>query len=161
MTRDLACLGSHPAHGRIEWRAPFLATDAGRSTSRRPRQKNDCTVRALALATGSTYDEAYEALAAAGRKCAGRFHFGRWAKDATFNGHRFVWRPFPAIKGELRMNPVRFAMANPKGSFILRVSKHVLAAVDGVLMDDSAEQGSSGLEWRCVYGAWEAVCAST
>lgn len=45
----------------------YVRCDAGRSASRRPRQKNDCTVRALALARGLTYDEAYDTLKAAGR----------------------------------------------------------------------------------------------
>lgn len=38
----------------------WVKSDAGRSESRRPRQKNDCTVRALALALELRYDDAYD-----------------------------------------------------------------------------------------------------
>lgn len=157
MTDELVCLGQHPVHGRVDWRARFLATDAGRAQSRRPRQSNDCTVRALALATGTDYDDAYDTLAAAGRRCARGFHFRAWAKGATFNGFSFEWAAFPAVKGDWRMNPVRFAIAHPEGRFILKTAKHVLAVVDGVIMDSTPRQGPMGLEWRCVYGAWRAV----
>lgn len=33
---------------------PFKYSDGGRSESRRPKQRNDCTVRALAIVTGQT-----------------------------------------------------------------------------------------------------------
>lgn len=51
----------------------FQQTDAGRAKSRRPRQKNDCTVRALALARSLHYDAAYDDLKKAGRGCSERF----------------------------------------------------------------------------------------
>lgn len=46
---------------------PWICTDAGRSQSKRPRQSNDCTVRALALALDCPYDQAYDTLKTAGR----------------------------------------------------------------------------------------------
>ncbi len=153
MSEQLVLLGCRDGE-RFDMRCPFLATDGGRSRSKRARQKNDCTVRALALAAGVDYDMAYDALAAAGRQVSRGFDFRKWAAKAEFGGYRFQWVPFPARKGEWRMNPVTFAIEHPTGRFILRLSKHVVACVDGVVMDTSSDQGAMGLEWRCVYGAW-------
>lgn len=156
MMDQLVNQGSHPVTGNFDERCAFLPTDAGRSTSRRPRQSNDCTVRALALVTGLPYDEVYDRCALEGRKCGKGMHLKDWLPAATVGGYRFVWTPFPAIKGQRRMNPVTFARKYPEGRFILRLSKHVVACVNGVIMDTSENQGPMGLGWRCVYGAWEA-----
>lgn len=137
---------------RFLFTVPWDRHDAGRSESRRPRQSNDCTVRALATATGADYDDAYDALMRCGRKAARGFNFRNWAKDAEFNGFRFVWCAFPAVKGMWRVNPVTFALTCPEGRFILRTAKHVLACVDGRISDTSR-----GAEAACVYGAWTAV----
>jgi hypothetical protein len=83
----------------------FVFDDGGRSQSKRPKQKNDCTVRALAIACEITYDEAYEMLAAAGRSCSRGFApFSRWAQKEP----GLEWTPFPAVKGRRRMNPTKF-----------------------------------------------------
>lgn len=129
---------------------PFDLTDAGRSTSRRPRQSNDCTVRALARTTGAAYDDAYDALMKGGRKAGRGFNFRAWAKGREFNGYRFEWIGFPAVKGFWRVNPVTFALMFPEGRFILRTAKHVLACVDGRISDLGR-----GAENSCVYGAWK------
>lgn len=123
----------------------FRHSDAGRAQSLRPRQKNDCTVRALALARNLPYDEAYDILKAAGRKCERGFQFPDWI-------NRQPWAtkmPFPAIKGQRRMNPAYFTEAYPRGAFIARVAKHVFAVIDGVVLD-TAENSPD----RCIYTAW-------
>lgn len=148
-------MGSHPSFGGpYRLRCDFKQTDAGRSTSRRPKQSNDCTVRALASACDVEYDHAYDMLAQAGRKSGHGFDFRSWSKDIDFAGYRFQWMSFPAIKGRLRETPVTFAIAHKEGRFVLRCAKHVLACVDGVVMDETQHQGPMGLENRCVYGAW-------
>lgn len=151
-TDTLACLGSRDGV-RFDYRAPQIVTDAGRSLSKRPKSHNDCTVMALANATGLPYDEAYDILAKAGRKPHKGFHMVDWAKSATLpDGRTFRWKPLPAVKGQWRANPVSFAIWHPRGSYILRVSKHVMACVDGTIMD-----AWMGEPWRCVYGALEVV----
>lgn len=155
MTDQLVLLGCHDGE-RFDIRCRFVKTDAGRSLSRRPRQTNDCTVRALTLVTGLPYDEVYDRCAAEGRKCGKGMHLKTWLPRAIVGGYRFRWIGLPARKGEWRANPVTFARDHPQGRFILRTAKHVLACVDGVVMDLSRDQGPMGLEWRCVYGAWEA-----
>jgi hypothetical protein len=131
---------------------PFDRSDSGRATSKRPRQSNDCTVRALAAATGAPYDTAYDALKAEGRKTGRGFNFRAWAKAREFGGYSFAWMSFPAVKGMWRVNPVTFALRFPEGRFILRVSKHVMACVDGRIVDTSR-----GKEGACVYGAWALI----
>ncbi len=124
----------------------YVRCDAGRSASRRPRQKNDCTVRALALSRGLPYDDAYDLLKEAGRGCGERFDLGRWLDGQ-------VWATkisFPAIKGEPRMNPVEFRRRYPVGTYVCRVAKHVFTVIDGVVMDDKPVRGD-----RCIYTAWQ------
>lgn len=124
----------------------WIRSDAGRAESRRPRQKNDCTVRALALSRGMPYDEAYDRLKLAGRGCGERFDLGRWLDDQDWA----TKIPFPAVKGQPRMNPVEFCRLYPVGTFVLRVSKHVFTVIDGVVIDDMPVRGD-----RCVYTAWK------
>lgn len=151
---ELAITGSRNGQHFVQ-RCRFLKTDAGRGASRRPRQSNDCTVRAIALAAGLPYDAAYDRCAEEGRRCGRGMHLKDWLPVATVNGYRFVWTPCPAVKGEWRENPVTFANRHPSGRFILKLAKHVLACVDGVVMDTTEHQGPMGLGWRCVYGAWK------
>lgn len=125
---------------------PYVFNDAGRSTSKRPRQKNDCTVRAFALTRGIAYDEAYDILKAAGRKCATSFNFGAWIKDQPFA--RKI--SFPAVKGNPRMNPPEFCRNFAKGRYIVRTAKHVFAVIDGFVHDDHVTYDA-----RCIYAAWE------
>jgi len=87
---------------------PFHATDAGRKESRRPHSKNDCIVRALAVACDVSFDRAYDVLAASGRRHYRPFDFHTWAKSAApfvRLGARLKWCPFPFLYGEPRMNP--------------------------------------------------------
>ncbi|MBK1671093.1 hypothetical protein CKO28_24095 [Rhodovibrio sodomensis] len=134
--------------------APFRAEDGGRSTSKRPRQRNDCTVRALAVATGVSYDAAYDELKAAGRKASRKFRFREWASKSRLGGCAFAWEAFPAVKGQKRMNPERFCRERPHGTYILKTAKHVFAVVDGVVIDEEPVRAD-----RCVYGAWRVVPA--
>jgi hypothetical protein len=130
------------------WSVRFQQTDAGRSTSRRPKQQNDCTVRAVALALNVPYDVAYDDLAAAGRECSRGFHFLSWALAQP----RLRWIPFQAVKGQSRMNAAKFCTQYSTGRWIIRTAKHVCVVVDGVVLDTSAPNPA-----RCVYGAWEVV----
>lgn len=131
----------------------FQKNDGGRAESRRPKQQNDCTVRAVALAFSIPYDDAYDALAIAGRKSWQGMHFGMWANsDAPLHmlNKGLKWKPFPAVKGETRMNPAKFCELHKTGTWICRTAKHVTAVIDGVWMDTFSPN-----PMRCIYGAWE------
>jgi hypothetical protein len=128
---------------------PFVYTDGGRSESRRPRQASDCTVIALAVAADLPYDEAYDILKDAGRKSHRGFNFRAWADNQIVRDWFFEWVSFPAVKGQRRMNPVRFCCEFPKGRYIARVAKHVVAVVDGTMYATFPERDD-----RCIYGVW-------
>lgn len=125
---------------------PWVQNDGGRSMSHRPKQKDDCTVRAMAITLARPYDMVYDMLAAAGRQCNWRFRIDDWLNVQPF-ARRFA---FPAVKVERRMNPVAFCEAHPSGRYICRVAKHVFAVVDGVV-HDAFENRSD----RCIYTAWK------
>lgn len=127
---------------------PWTRTDAGRSDSRRPRQSNDCTVRALATACQLSYDAAYDILKDAGRSSGRRFRMQDWLDQQT-------WAKkisFPAVKGRPRMNVATFSRQYQHGTYIVRVAKHVFAVRDGVVFDDNHNRPD-----RCVYTAWRIV----
>jgi hypothetical protein len=130
---------------------PFKTADGGRSESRRPKQKNDCTVRALAIAADLPYDEAYDMLMQSGRKSHRGFNFKGWLKKVgnVVNGYRFTWEAYLATKGQARMNPVRFAKEKASGRYIVRTAKHVNTVIDGVSHDTFRTY-----DQRCIYGAW-------
>ena len=125
---------------------PWIIHDAGRAQSKRPRQKVDCTVRAVALALAIPYDEAYDRLATAGRKCSQRFDLAKW-----LNAQPCVSKiAFPAAKGQRRMNPQVFCETYRSRRYICRVAKHVFAVIDGVVYDTFENRPD-----RCIYTAWE------
>lgn len=125
---------------------PFVETDGGRKASTRSRQTNDCTVRAITVATGLSYDEVYDILADLGRKCSKGWGI---PKQFDIRGYRLQWQAFQAVKGERRMNPVRFCREYPKGRYIGRTAKHVFAVIDGTVYDLYKERDD-----RCIYGCW-------
>lgn len=130
---------------------PFIIHDGGRSSSKRPRQKNDCVVRAVALATSLPYDTVYDLMAEGGRKSSQGFHLREWlaTQNNVVNSYRFVWEPYPACKGLRRMNPVDFADEHPRGTFICKTAGHVYAVINGVAHDLEPTYDES-----CIYGAW-------
>jgi hypothetical protein len=126
---------------------PFVQTDAGRSASKRPKQSNDCTVRAWAAANNIAYDEAYDYLKSFGRKSHKGIHFNNFAKSHDDILIKFT---FPAVKGQTRMNIEAFCKQYSKGKFIIKTAKHVLAVIDGVAYDDARPSPT-----RCVYCAYK------
>jgi hypothetical protein len=130
----------------------FRFTDGGRSQSKRPREKRDCTVRALALVCEVSYDEAYEFLAAHGRRPNEGFEYWNRFLDrqAVIFGRRITKHSFPALKNRKRMRPDRFLAEYPKGRFILTFSDHVAPVLDGVLWDEVADYLD-----KVVYTAYE------
>ncbi len=124
---------------------PYCPDDAGRANSKRPKQKNDCTVRALAIAKGWAYDFTYEELANRGRKCFQGFGIERYLADQAWAEKL----PFPAVKGQGRMNIGKFCAEFKQGIFICKIAKHVFAVVDGAV-HDTCELSP----FKCVYTAW-------
>ena len=108
---------------------------------------NDCVVRAIATATNTDYLECRKELNRK-KKELGYTSY----KDTKFLYDYFKGYPrltFKPVKGEPRIKGTDFTMLHPKGSYILKMSGHVVACIDGVILDT----------WDCsnrsVYTAWE------
>lgn len=127
--------------------------DAGRSQSRRPRQNNDCTVRAIAKATGMDYDLAYDLLKSSGRKSHQGFDFTQWVRrHSVINGRLLTWKPLQAVKGQRRETVATFVASHQQGIYILSIANHVMTLIDGVIYDTFESDPS-----KCVYGYVEVV----
>ena len=134
----------------------FSYSDAGKLRSKRPKQRNDCSVRAFALATNISYDMSYNHLKGLGRRCNEGFHLQKLLSEHAKSGellfgNRIIKHSFPARKGEPRMCVGEFCMNYTKGRFVTRQAKHVGVVIDGFVND---------LYWdafRCVYTAFEFV----
>lgn len=131
---------------------PWIKTDSGREFSNTPKQKNDCTIRALSTVLNRDYQEINDFLKAYGKE------YNKGLDNDTFKelmtkeifGYSFRWVSFPASKGQSRMNPVSFCLNYPSGVFIANMAGHVCAIIDGVFYDEYPRNVRA-----CLYGVWE------
>ena len=97
-------------------------------------ETNDCGVRALALVCGIPYQTARLALRTHGRKpCDGVYTFQLDKALTEFckpKPRRFVYQ-----SNGRQYTPISIAKAYPKGRFLLYSSGHVMAMVDGKILD--------------------------
>ncbi len=115
----------------------------------RTREKNDCSVRAMATATGRPYAECYAALEAAGR-LKGRGVTLHVLGAAL--GLPFVSAPRVPGRTRLRVTYAQWLEAHPKGTYIVFVTGHFAAVIDGVQYD----LASSLYKPRArMWGHWE------
>lgn len=120
----------------------FIYSDAGRSLSKRPNQINDCTVRAFALAFQIPYDQAYDYLKEQGRVCSKGFHLQKMlAKEPVIYDLKVKKIKIPFTPGSARVKVDDFVLMYPKGTYIIRVAKHVACVKDGVVYDTSLVYG--------------------
>ncbi len=145
----------------------YAYDDGGRAAAGFKGSTGDCVVRAIAIATGTPYREVYDALHAGikefakGRsKAAKRAARGGGRKGTTpRNGvHPKVYRAYLAGLGWTWVPTMGIgtgctvhlrADQLPAGRIIARLSRHVVALVDGMIHDthDPSVGGT-----RCVYG---------
>ena len=148
----------------------WVYDDGGRAAAGYRGEAGDCVARAIAIAAGIPYCEAYHGLRAALRdyvanhrdRVARRIQRGRGRRGRTpRNGvNKRVYRPYllslgwrwvptmhigSGCKVHLRENEL------PGGRIIAKVSRHLCAVIDGVIHDthDPSRAGT-----RCVYGYW-------
>jgi hypothetical protein len=114
--------------------APYqlVLDDGGRNWSKRPLQKNDCTVRALATLTQRNYDEIYDLLKKAGRKSHEGFDLDGWLRVSPCRLFHNVMLTKVNKKG---LTVCNFASKHPKGRFLLQTDSHCWPVVDGVHYD--------------------------
>jgi hypothetical protein len=95
------------------------------------QEKNDCTVRALAIATNSSYHKCYDLLWRAGRKPNKGFHIKRFLKKScSYMGHSFLKLNF--------RKPItlrKFIMKYSSGIYYVRIRAHVFVVKDGIVLD--------------------------
>ena len=126
----------------------YSYNDAGRLTSFRPKQKQDCVVRAFALVSNCTYDHAYETFAMLGRKCGRSTPKKVW--QSYLNGHlRFTRIAFPAVAGCPRMSLEVFCATFNTGRYFVQLAGHLTAVIDGTVYDEFEPRKAA-----CVYAAW-------
>jgi hypothetical protein len=136
----------------------FQYNDGGRAAAGYRGRARDCATRAIAIATASSYEDIYRALAqeaAAEAEAVRRNHPRIGLRKNTVKRYlrRIGWRWTATMrvgsgcKVHLRSGEL------PPGRLIVAVSKHVCAVIDGVLHDthDCSRGGR-----RCVYGYWTA-----
>lgn len=110
----------------------------------------DCVKRAIAGATGISYEEVSLELNRHKKitRCE-KFNDNKNWKSFVENILKGKKLSFPAVSGEPRMNGTRFCEKFNKGSYILRMAGHLSCCIDGVIYDtwDCSE--------KCVYNAWK------
>jgi hypothetical protein len=134
--------------------------DGGRADAGFKGKAGDCVTRAIAIATGLPYKEVYDELGRRSKLRAESYRgkrkkFKNTARDGV---HReiyeayleelgWTWTPTMQVgqgcKVHLRADEL------PEGTVIVRVSRHVVTVVDGVIQDNhNSSRGGN----RCVYG---------
>lgn len=110
-------------------------------------ETNDCTVRALSIAAGISYEEAHALLAAEGRKNGKGIYFksmfipilARLGFHAQRVALHEIIATYPGVHSGLKSvtthHPARFAKVWPKGTFMMFTPRHVLTIKDGVNHD--------------------------
>lgn len=136
--------------------------DGGRAAAGYKGDAGDCVTRAIAIASGLSYQTIYDLINAEAarervtkRKKHARLRSARTGvykstRDRVLDALGWVWFPTMSIgsgcKVHLRADEL------PAGRLIVSVSKHLCAVVDGTVFDthDPRRDGK-----RCVYGYWK------
>jgi hypothetical protein len=149
----------------------FTYDDGGRAAAGCLGKPGDCVCRAIAIATGKPYREVYGALWEGIRdyarerrgRVADKIRRGRGRRGTTpRNGvYGEVYRPYlvglgwrwtPTMRVGQGCTVHLWAGELPPGRLIVRVSRHLVAVIDGVVHDtyDCSRDAT-----RCVYGYWQ------
>lgn len=150
----------------------WVYNDGGRGAAGFRGEAGDCVTRAIVIATGRPYRQVYDALHNGIQEFATTSR-SRAARQAASGGGRrgttprngvhkavysryieslgWVWTPTMRIGSGCQVH-LR-ADDLPTGRLIVRLSKHLVAVIDGVIHDthDPSRDGK-----RCVYGYWSA-----
>ena len=152
----------------MEW----VQDDGGRAAAGYRGITGDCVVRSIAIATEKPYQEVYDALFEAQRELgeSGRCRKARRVAsrgasprsgvfDKVYRPYleRLGWRWVPTMQIGQGCKVHLRAAELPSGRLIVRVSKHMVAVIDGIIHDayDPSRGGT-----RCVYGYFTAPGAA-
>ena len=138
----------------------FKFNDGGRSDAGYKGKTGDCVVRAIAITTGKKYQEVYDELFEMNKSQKGKLRGASPRNGGTKNRtvrkymQKLGYKFFPTMgigtgcKVHLKENEL------PNGSIAVKVSKHLVAVVDGVINDT---YDCSRNETRCVYGYYQKI----
>jgi hypothetical protein len=149
----------------------YVYNDGSRAASGYKGEAGDCVTRAIAIATRRPYQEVYEALWT-GLRSYTRAHNDRVARRIGRGGGRLGTTPRNGVSKEVfglylrslgwKWTPTMQIGSGcmfhlradelPPGRLIVKVSRHLIAVIDGVIHDtyDCSRAGT-----RCVYGYWQ------
>ena len=139
----------------------FVYSDGGRNKYFKAADVGDCVCRAIANAIGEDYKELYDEI---NKRCketklpkrrrtkssSARDGVYRKTYDKLLKDMGWVWTPTMLVGKGCKVHLKEDEL--PKGTLIVKVSKHLTCVKDGVLYDtyDCSRDGT-----RCVYGYWE------
>jgi hypothetical protein len=151
----------------------FAYNDGGRKAAGFKGSANDCSTRAIAIATGKPYAEVYKSLTDLERAKAARSRKSRGRPVSARTGismgtlklylSSLGWK-WKATMGIGTGTTVTLCEEDlPMGRIIVRVSGHIAAIIDRVVNDTGDcqrdfimhEDGVNRIMRRCVYGYWE------
>jgi hypothetical protein len=145
--------------------AAWVYDDGGRTAAGFKGEVDDCAVRAIAIATGTSYREVYGDLFdhiqefARGRsRAAKRLAGSLYARTPRHGVPKEVSRQYLRQRGWAWVPTMKIGQGCkvhlradelPAGRLIVSVSRHLVAVIDGVIHDthDCSREGT-----RCVYG---------
>ena len=113
----------------------FVETDGGRQFSKRPSQRNDCTVVAVVMATGMSYDEVYDHLTLLGRESNKGFIFPTGGTRVLSGPIGNWWLHYWPPDWEDHETLGEFVKANPRGTWIINTPEHVFTVKGGIIFD--------------------------
>lgn len=95
------------------------------------RKTNDCTVRAISLATNKTWDEAYDWLSEYAKTQ------GIMMDDVQYID-KFLEHHFYKLcgcKNQVKVTVGQFVETHPKGTFLITMNGHITCCIDGCIYD--------------------------
>lgn len=139
----------------------WVNDDGGRVVAGYKGSTGDCVTRSIAIATGKPYQEVYDALNA----IQGALRQTRRVKGSSSRTgvsrviyERYLnnlgWKFVPTMSIGTGCKVHLKADELPGGRLIARVSKHMVAVIDGVIHDT---HDCSRNETRCVYGYFKSI----
>lgn len=138
----------------------FVKNDGGRELAGYKGNAGDCVVRAIAIATETPYQKVYDDLFTLNQSQRGKLRGASprngGTKTATIRKYlaSLGWTFVPTMGFGTGCKVHLKAEELPKGRIICRLSKHLVAVIDGVINDtyDPSRDGT-----RCVYGYYQKV----
>lgn len=121
------------------------------------KDKNFCTVAALAMTLDWSFGKAHRHMAKHGRKNKRGMFERDWApaiaEAAIKAGKRFIAGDWHRRADGRTMTLKRFCREHPTGTYYVKVSGHAVAIVDGVMHDWTADTAGR----RKIIGAYKLV----